>query len=140
MTRSRRFKRVFHIPEAATGPVVAIFNEARQDAEGFEPYARQIAAIFAGDRALLEELLAALFMIAHADGVYHPAERRFLRQVAELFGLADRDFHRIEATFTQSVAHDESDPYEILGVSAGLAMPRSRPPTGSWCRRTIPTS
>ena len=112
-------KRVFHIPEAETGPVVAIFNEARQDAGGFELYARQIAAIFAGDRALLEELLAALFMIAHADGVYHPAERRFLRQVAELFGFADRDFHRIEATFTQSVAHDESDSYEILGVSAG---------------------
>ena len=160
-------KRVFHIPEAETGPVAAIFNEARQDAGGFESYARQIAAIFAGDRALLEEhLLAALFMIAHADGVYHPAERRFLRQVAELFGLADRDFHRIEATFTQSVAHDENDPYEILGVTAaagdaeikvayrklvqenhpdkliaqGFRRTSSRLPIEKWRRSTPPTT
>ena len=52
------------------------------------------------------------------DGVYHPAERRFLRQVAETFGLGDRDFHRIEATFIGLAADDESNPYEILGVTA----------------------
>lgn len=110
-------KRVFHIAESESGSISTIFNEAKRDAGGFQPYARQIAAIFAGQPSLLEDLLAALLMIAHADGVYHPAERRFLRQVAEIFGLGDRDFHRIEATFTPLDADDESNPYEILGVT-----------------------
>ena len=111
-------KRVFRIAEPESGPIGAIFNEAKRDAGGFEPYARQITAIFAGQRSLLEDLLAALLMIAHADGIYHPAERRFLRQVAETFGLGERDFHRIEATFIGLAADDESNPYEILGVTA----------------------
>lgn len=110
-------KRVFHIAESESGSISTIFNEAKRDAGGFQPYARQIAAIFAGQPSLLEDLLAALLMIAHADGVYHPAERRFLQQVAEIFGLGDRDFRRIEATFTPLDADDESNPYEILGVT-----------------------
>ena len=110
-------KRVFRIAESESGSISAIFNEAKRDAGGFEPYARQIAAIFASQPSLLEDLLAALLMIAHADCVYHPAERRFLRRVAEIFGLGDRDFHRIEATFTRLDADDESNPYEILGVT-----------------------
>ena len=109
-------KRVFHIPDADTQAVAAIFDEARREAAGFEPYAQQIAAIFAGRRELLEELLGALLMVAHADGVYHPEERRLLQRVADIFGIDD--FRRVEATFAGSIADDRSDPYEVLGLSA----------------------
>ena len=109
-------RRVFQMPQASAETVGAIFNKAKAEAGGFEPYARQIAGIFADNRAVLEELLAALLMIAHADGVYHQAERRFLLQVAWHFGFDEAEFHRIEATFTGRVTGDESDPYEVLGV------------------------
>lgn len=111
-------KSVFRIPASETAAVAAIFDEARREAAGFEPYAEQIAAIFAGRRELLEELLGALLMIAHADGVYHPEERRLLERVAAIFGFGEGEFRRVEATFTRSVARDEGDPYEVLGLTA----------------------
>lgn len=111
-------KQVFRIPGADERTVGAIFNEARRETAGFEPYARQIADILAGHRQLREELLAALLMIAHADGEYHPNEREFLRRVGAIFGFGAGEFGRIEATFTRSVAREESDPYEVLDLTA----------------------
>lgn len=111
-------KQVFHIPGADEKAVGAIFNEARREAAGFEPYARQIAGILDDHRQLREELLAALVMIAHADGEYHPREREFLRRVGVLFGFGESEFRRIEATFAGSVEREESDPYEVLGLTA----------------------
>lgn len=111
-------KSVFRIPASESAAVAAIFNEARREAAGFEPYAEQIAEIFAGRRELLEELLGALLMVAHADGVYHPEERRLLERAAAIFGFGEAAFRRIEATFTRSIARDEGDPYEVLGLTA----------------------
>jgi len=111
-------KRIFQIPEGASADVGAIFNEAKKDAQGFEPYARQIALLLRGNRAVLEDLLGALVMIAHADGVYHPAERDYIHQVGRIFGFSEADVRRIETMFTGATAKDESDPYEVLGVDA----------------------
>ena len=109
-------KRIFHIPNEATSQIGAIFNEARKDATGFEPYARQIALLFRGQKTVLEELLAALLMIAHADGVYHPAERAYIAEVARIFGFTESDLQRIEGIFIHGVANSGTDPYEVLGV------------------------
>lgn len=107
------FKRVFDIPAHEQARVGEIFNKARQEAGGFEPYARQISDMFRGDPAVLEELLRALFHIARADGVYHPKEKEYLRRVAGIFGFDDMAFRRVEAGF---MGPDESDPYTIIGV------------------------
>ena len=109
-------KRIFRIPRDASGQVGAIFNEAKKDALGFEPYAKQIAQILGGNRQMLEELLAALLMIAHADGQYHQAEREYVAAVARIFGFGAAELHRIESTFVTGAAAPQSDPYEILGV------------------------
>jgi DnaJ like chaperone protein len=110
------FKRVFNIPSSEAADVGALFNEAKQDAAGFEPYAQQIANLFAGNRVMLEDLLGALFHIAKADGVFHPNEREFLSQVAMIFGFNAHEFKRIEDTYIQG--KDADDPYEILGTSS----------------------
>ena len=111
-------KRVFQLPDEAAPEVARIFNRVRTDAEGFEPYARQVAGLLQGNKQVLEELLGALLMIAHADGVYHPAERAYIAQVAQIFGFSGPELRRIESTFLASRTPDEDDPYEVLGVAA----------------------
>ena len=108
------FKRIFEIPEADAPNVGRLFNEARQDAEGFEPYAEQIGEMFIGDQAICESLLGGLFQIALADGVIHPKELQFLKKVALSFNLSQSDFDRIATVFNGA---SRNDPYQILGVS-----------------------
>jgi len=107
------FKRVFRIPESESVDVGRLFNEARTDAKGFEPYARQIADLLAHQPAVLEELLEGLFLVAKADGMLHQAEVEFLRQVAHIFGLSSVEFERI---LTRHSSGDHADPFEILGI------------------------
>lgn len=108
------FKQVFHVPPHELNNVSRVFNRARREAAGFEPYAEQVAKMFAGEPAVLEELLSALFHIAKADGTYHPKERAFLHDVARIFGFTEKDFARIEA---EQMGPDKADPYTILGVT-----------------------
>jgi DnaJ like chaperone protein len=107
------FKRLFHIPAREMAGVARIYDRAKGEAAGFEPYAEEVASIFADDPQVLEELLAALFHVALADGAYHPAERAFLLQVADAFGFDAHAFARIESAL---VKPQEADPYEVLGL------------------------
>ena len=107
------FKRAFAMPPQEEANVRRIFNLARQDVTGFEAYAAQIAKIFAGNPALLEDVLDGLFEIAKADGVLHPCEARCLERVAEIFGFAPNEYRRIRASH---FAPELTDPYVILGV------------------------
>ncbi len=108
------FKRVFHIPPDEIGNVGRIFNQAKQDAQGFEPYARQVAWMFHNEPAVLEGLLTGLFHIARADAEISERELAFLRRVGELFGIDDTAFERVSAPFVHT---GTSEPYRILGVS-----------------------
>jgi DnaJ like chaperone protein len=108
------FRQQFGVPAEEEANVRRVFNLARQDMAGFEHYAGQIARLFMGNPAVLEDILDGLFEIAKADGVLHPAESAFLEKVAEIFGFAPNEFRRIRASH---FAPDLSDPYVILGVS-----------------------
>jgi len=108
------FKRIFHIPARELPGVGRLFDQARRDAAGFEPYARQIGRLFHGAPHVLEELLGGLFEIAKADNVVHPAELDYLRRVAAIFGFDDAAFERIRAGHMGVAA---ADPYEVIGVS-----------------------
>lgn len=121
------FKQIFHIPPDEISNVGRVFDEAKESAEGFEPYAEQIASMFAGEWHVLEELIGALFHIAKADGKIHPGEINYLRRVALLFGFSERDFERLQTIYLGGWqgeggrAEKADDAYEILGVerSAG---------------------
>jgi len=108
------FKKIFEIPESEVSNVGQLFNEARKDASGYEPYARQIGEMFIHEQAICENLLGGLFQIALADGIIHPKEIQFLQNVAFSFNLSDSDFERIASAYTDT---NRSDPYQILGVS-----------------------
>ncbi len=114
-------RRVFHVPDEASGHIGRIFDEAKRSPEGFEPYARQIAKLLRGNPAVLEDLLGALLMIAHTDGIYHPSERAAIAEVGRIFGFGPADIHRIESTFVAGGAASGTDPYEVLGLSRSAA-------------------
>ena len=107
------FKRLFRIPAQEARNVGRVYRMAQQDTAGFETYARQIARLFAENRAVLEELVDALFYIAQADGVLHPHELEYVRKVAEIFGFTDTEFEAIAA---RHMGPAYEDPYTILGL------------------------
>lgn len=107
------FRDVFRVPQHELRNVGRIFDQARKDSSGFEPYARQIAGMFRDNPAVLEELLYCLTFIARADKELHPDEIAYLRQVSDLFGLDASAFERVTEI---RGAPDNADPYRVLGV------------------------
>ncbi|MEE8189245.1 MAG: TerB family tellurite resistance protein [Kiloniellales bacterium] len=112
------FKEVFQIPPEEMKNVGRLFNQARRDAHGFEPYARQLGRLFRNNPTVLEELLDGLFHIARADGRVTPDEVDYLERIAEIFGLDAARWDRIRAA---NMEPDESDPFGILGVSREMS-------------------
>jgi DnaJ like chaperone protein len=117
------FREVFDIPSGEEANAARVFNLARQDVAGFEDYARRIARMYGeGDDALCD-LMEGLFHIAIADGSYHPAEDEFLRRVAEIFGLPEREFRSLR---TRLVPDAVPDPWAVLGVEPGTPIEEVR--------------
>ncbi len=109
------FKRIFQIPTSEQDAVGQIWTEAKRDAQGFEPYASQIADLFRNEPQVLEELLGALFHIAKADGLVHSEELKMLNSIAGIFGFDPHAFERIKKIHLGS--EQNSNPYEILGLN-----------------------
>lgn len=112
------FKQVFRVPPSEMRNVARVFDLARQDTAGFEAYAHQLAQLMGHQRAILDDILEALFFIALADGEVHPAEREFLRTVAKIFGYSDAAYAAFE---DRHIGPDPVSPYTILGVSPGAS-------------------
>ena len=111
------FRQVFRIPPEEEQNVGRIFDQARRDARGFEPYARQIAQLFPRKSRVLEELIDGLFHIAKADGKVSDDEINYLREVSRIFGFDDADFARIRESH---LGPDLADPYGVLGVTRAM--------------------
>ncbi|MCZ6589218.1 MAG: molecular chaperone DjiA, partial [Alphaproteobacteria bacterium] len=112
----RAFRRVFKVAPEEMKNVARIFNLARRSVAGYEPYARQVAGMFADNPVVLEELLGCLFYIAQADGTVAEEEVLYLQNVARIFGFSDADFSRLRA---EHIGPDAADPYTILGIAPG---------------------
>ena len=112
------FKRNFRIPPASARGVGRLFDEARDSAESFEPYAAQLAEAFADSRMVLEQVLTSLFNIARADGQLNAREHEYLRRVHRRLGLDqlawDRAFGEVPR---RPMEPDADDPYLELGLT-----------------------
>ena len=108
------FKEVFHVPPDEMKNVGRVFDQARKDSDGYEPYARQIGGLFKGNPAVLEDLVDGLFHIAKADNIMHPKELEFLEAIATIFGFSETEWLRIKEGH---LGPDQADPYTVLGVA-----------------------
>lgn len=107
------FRKIVSASEPDLPRIEALFDLAKATSAGFEAYARQLADLFAGEPALLEDVLDGLFFIAAADGVIHEAESAYLQDVSAIFGFDESRFSQIEARHVRKA----DDPYVVLGVS-----------------------
>ena len=106
------FHQVFKTPPGEADHVRQVFQLAQRDVAGFDTYAGQVRELLGGNEQLLRDVLESLFYIASADRALHPGEDRFLKVVAERFGLSDSTFRHVRAQFVA----DESAPYDVMGL------------------------
>ena len=107
------FSSFFQVPAGEGRNVERFFDLAKRDAAGFEPYARQVAALFPDAPEILENVLEGLFDIAKADGPVTAEEAEYLSRVASIFGLSAERFERARAAALGVI---ECEPCVILGI------------------------
>jgi DnaJ like chaperone protein len=107
------FRSFFQVPPGEGRNVQRFFDLAKRDAAGFEPYARQVAALFPDAPEILENVIEGLFDIAKADGAVGAEEAEYLSKVAGIFGLSSARFERARAA---ALGGAECEPCIVLGI------------------------
>ncbi len=99
------------IPESELDQVGKIFNKAKEESTGYEPYAKQIAEVYRGNMNVLEEVINTLFYIAEADGNISDNELIMIEDIARIFGLNQAQINGIKESRKSS---DKLNPYIVL--------------------------
>ena len=105
-------KNKLKIPDHEIDQVGKIFNKAKEDSLGYEPYAQQIAQIYRNNPVVLDEVINILFYIAEADGKVSDSEITMIRNIARIFGINQSQFEGIRESRKGS---DKLNPYVVLG-------------------------
>ena len=108
-------KEKLKVPDHEIDQVGKIFNKAKEDSLGYEPYAKQIAQIYQNKPAVLDEVINILFYIAEADGKVSNSELAMIKNIAQIFNLTDIQFEGIKESRKGS---DKLNPYIVLGCTS----------------------
>jgi DnaJ like chaperone protein len=108
-------KNKLKIPDHEINQVGKIFNKAKEDSLGYEPYAKQIAQIYRNNLTVLDEVINILFYIAEADGKVSESEIAMIKNIAIIFGISQSQFEGIRESRKSS---DKLNPYIVLGCSS----------------------
>ena len=104
-------KEKLQIPDSEIDQVAKIFNKAKDESTGYEPYAKQISDIFKANQNVLEEVINILFYIAEADGHVSNEEESMIANIAFIFGLSQNQYESIRESRKSS---DKLNPYIVL--------------------------
>ncbi len=107
-------KEKLRIPDSEIENVAKIFNKAKEDKLGYEPYAEQISTLFKDNKNVLEEVINILFYIAESDGKVSESEYKMIESIAKIFGLSFEQFDSIKESRKSS---DKMNPYIVLESS-----------------------
>ena len=107
-------KQKLKVPDNEIDQVGEIFNKAKNDSLGYEPYAQQIAQIYQNNRQILDEVINILFYIAESDGVLADSELAIIKNIAKIFGITESQFEGIKESRKDS---DKLNPYVVLGCT-----------------------
>ena len=99
------------IPDNEIDQVGKIFNKAKEESTGYEPYAKQISEIYKGNLNVLEEVINILFYIAEADGEVSEKELKMIEHIAQIFNINQIQFKAIQES---RKASDKLNPYIVL--------------------------
>ncbi len=99
------------IPENEIDQVGKIFNKAKEESTGYEPYAQQIAQFYKGNINVLEEVINILFYIAESDGEVSKSEIEMIENIAKIFGLSEKQYLSIKESRKGT---DKLNPYVVL--------------------------
>jgi DnaJ like chaperone protein len=108
-------KEKLQVPDHEIDQVGKIFNKAKEDSLGYEPYAKQIAQIYQNKPAVLDEVINILFYIAESDGKVSDSELAMIKNIAQIFNLTDIQFEGIKEARKGS---DKLNPYIVLGCTS----------------------
>jgi len=108
-------KEKLQVPDHEIDQVGKIFNKAKEDSLGYEPYAKQIAQIYQNKPAVLDEVINILFYIAESDGKVSDSELAMIKNIAQIFNLTDIQFEGIRESRRGS---DKLNPYIVLGCTS----------------------
>ena len=99
------------IPDHELDQVGRIFNKAKEESIGYEPYAKQIAHFYKGHLNVLEEVINTLFYIAEADGNVSDEEFKMIHHISQIFELNEIQFNGI---VEGRKSPDKLNPYVVL--------------------------
>ena len=94
--------------------IAGFFNQAKDTPDDGIAVARQFKELIGYQPQVLQMMIHLLFRIAMADGKFHPAEERYIKDVAQIFNLSQTEFEQIKALFIKK----SDGAYVILGVPA----------------------
>lgn len=112
------FRRIMDIPPEEEKNAARVYNLCREEADGYQHYARRIRRLIQGhpnEEEVRTNLIDGLFHIALADGEYHVEEDRFLCEVSGILKMSKRAFEQLRARH----APDAWCAYRVLGVDPG---------------------
>ncbi|MFA7429651.1 MAG: TerB family tellurite resistance protein [Rhodospirillaceae bacterium] len=113
------FRRLFGVPDDEADAVLLVLRRGLPIGD-MEAHAARMADLFQDTPGVLEELLAALVLLAQADGPLNSAEEEFLTRLAVQLGLPPQAWRRARAGATRS-AGVGGDPHAVLGVNAAAS-------------------
>jgi DnaJ like chaperone protein len=118
----RDFGKRFTIPARDRAHLERGFKVALSHRSGFRAYARRAARLLRGRPEIRSELLDCLLYLAAADGPMRPAERAYIGEIAEIFGLSPQEFEALAAPYDGR----RDSPYRILGLERGVSEAAAR--------------
>ncbi len=125
-----QLREIFDIPASDMANVTRIYNRAQGSPKGFEPYAQQIAKIFADQKAVLEELIGTLLKVSQSSGSGRMAMEQFIEQIAVLFGLSAQEVERLKVLDRRGktpMASDTAEDYlTVLSISEGATLAEAK--------------